>query len=203
MEIWLEIQNTYNITHSIWWPEVIQNYYGMSRVWMTSQKVVIIVIIVMLRGCDAMVLFVWENRKNSPKPYTVQPIKFSELMLSDTLLYTSQPYLAFPGKRRNLLNSRENSLERTVLVSPPVVNWLQKVYMDKYKWNCQLQLRTTRGHPIAEQFLTKSDQRLVSEGLVVKGWGWLWVLLPKVVSIRKILWAVLYYLTDACAKFSQ
>ena len=70
---------------------------------------------------------IWGNEAGKYLPigiilHTVQPIKFSEPMLSDTLLYTSQPYLAFPGKSRNLLNSGENSLEGTLLVSPPVVN---------------------------------------------------------------------------------
>ena len=59
---------------------------------------------------------------------TVQPIKFSELMLSDTLLCTSKNYLAVAGKRRKTSYSGDISLEWTVQVSPSVVNFFKINY---------------------------------------------------------------------------
>ena len=55
---------------------------------------------------------------------TVQPIRFSEPMLSDTLLCLTKNYLAFAGRRRKKSYCGVISLEGTVQVSPSVVNFL-------------------------------------------------------------------------------
>ena len=61
-----------------------------------------------------------------PLPLTVQPIIFSKPMLSDNLLFTSQPYSALALRCPPMPTLRHSeSMETMSLVIPPVINRLQ------------------------------------------------------------------------------